>query len=127
MDTKNLKSILDWAKGTDLDEVSFSKGGESLGFQIEGAPTVPESVFPGCTLSPITASDVGIFRADGQGKAICIEEGSSVSSGQVVGYIETGMNRRPVKAAQAGKVVSAKIEDGQPVEFGQPLFFVQPA
>ena len=126
MDTKNLKPILDWAKGTDLDEVSIRKGNDSIEFQLEGALNVVDSVFPPCSLSPITASEVGIFRADGQGKAVRIEEGSAVSKGQIIGYIETGMNRHPVKSGQAGKIVAAKIEDGQAVEFGQPLFFVQP-
>jgi len=126
MDTKKLKPILDWAKSTDLEEVSFRKNEESLEFQLEGAVNAPQSVFPPCSLSAITASEVGIFRAEGQGTAVNAEEGCAVSSGQVVGYIETGSNRHPVKSDTTGKIISAKIEDGQPVEFGQPLFFVQP-
>jgi biotin carboxyl carrier protein len=126
MDTRNLKPILDWAKTTDLDEVSFRRHGESIEFQLEGAVSVPDSVFPPCSLAPVTAREVGIFRADGQGKAVGVEEGATVKPGQVLGYIETGKSRHPVKADQGGKVVSSKVEDGQPVEFGQPLYFIQP-
>jgi len=126
MDTRTLKPILDWARRTDLEEVSLRRGEEAIEFQLEGAITTPPSIFPPCSLSPVTARDVGIFRADGQGEASRVEEGDSVTNGQILGHIETGKARHPVRGEADGKIVAAKIEDGQPVEYGQPLFFIQP-
>lgn len=126
MDTRKLKPILDWARSTDLEEVALRTGEEAIEFQLEGAVSAPASIFPPCSLSPVTAREVGIFRADGQGEASRAEEGDSVAAGKILGHIETGRKRHPVVSEAAGKIVAVKIEDGQPVEYGQPLFFIQP-
>lgn len=71
----------------------------------------------------ILAPMVGIFHTnDGAGKV-----GVEVAVGQVVGAIESMKLLNDVIADAAGTVVEVMVEDGMPVEYGQPLYRVSAA
>lgn len=73
---------------------------------------------------PITihASLVGIF---GHLKPI-VGLNANVKNGQQIGTISAlGINTE-IKATAAGVVTNLFVEDGQPVEYGQPIFEIQP-
>ncbi|MBI2361852.1 MAG: hypothetical protein HYV15_00495 [Elusimicrobia bacterium] len=54
------------------------------------------------------------------------QAGDEVSAGTLLGLIDTGLAKVEVKSPSAGKLLAGAAEDGKPVEFGQPLFFIQP-
>ena len=70
----------------------------------------------------VKAGLVGLFRASRPPLAV----GDSVREGQVVGQIEAMRLMNECFAPQAGSVVAILVEDGQPVEYGQPLFQIMP-
>ena len=51
--------------------------------------------------------------------------GSQVAAGQTLMIIEAMKTMNPVPAPRAGRVVEILVEDGQPVEFGQPLIVIE--
>jgi biotin carboxyl carrier protein len=69
----------------------------------------------------ITARMVGIFRA----ATPRLQVGSEVEAGQVVGAIESMKILNPLVSEVQGRVVAAPVEDGQPVEYGQPLLEIR--
>jgi acetyl-CoA carboxylase biotin carboxyl carrier protein len=74
----------------------------------------------------ITSPMVGTFhRALNPGTKPYVDTDVEVDSETVVGVIETMKIINEVKAGVTGKVVEALVEDGEAVEFGQPLFRVQ--
>lgn len=73
---------------------------------------------PGPQVITIPATMVGIFHCANP----AIGSGSSVSPGQIVGYIESMKLMNEVVAGHGGTVAEALIEDNTPVEYGQPLY-----
>ena len=122
----DLKDVLSWLKTTDLVEVSYKENGKGFSLGTSEAPPapIPSAVFPSryeCVASPA----VGLFvPALGQAKA---EEGREVAEGAQLGLIDGGGKAAtPVKAPRAGRVARVMIEAGQAVQYGQPLFLIEP-
>ncbi len=68
---------------------------------------------------------VGTFyRAPAPGAPPFVEEGDIVSPGQVLCIIEALKVMNEIESDVRGKVVKILVENGQPVEYGQPLFLV---
>jgi acetyl-CoA carboxylase biotin carboxyl carrier protein len=75
---------------------------------------------------PITSPMVGTFyKAPSPDAKPFVEVGSTVSDGQVVCIIEAMKLMNEIEADVSGKVIEICIEDGQPVEFGQILMYVE--
>lgn len=75
---------------------------------------------------PITSPMVGTFyKSPSPDAKPFIELGSSVSEGQVVCIIEAMKLMNEIESDVSGKVVEICVEDGQPVEFGQVLMYVE--
>ena len=53
-----------------------------------------------------------------------VQVGDTVEAGQTLFIIEAMKTMNPVPAPKAGKVLEVLIEDGQPVEFGEPLAII---
>lgn len=82
---------------------------------VEAAPTTPAEIV-------IMSPSVGIFRP----APTPLQVGDMVKIGQVVGAVESLKVPSEVKAQAAGRVRSIGAEDGQGVEYGQPLFVLEP-
>jgi acetyl-CoA carboxylase biotin carboxyl carrier protein len=54
-----------------------------------------------------------------------VRVGAQVAAGQTLLIIEAMKTMNPVPAPRAGRVVEILVEDGQPVEFGQPLIVIE--
>jgi len=68
---------------------------------------------------------VGTFyRAPAPGAPPFVEEGDIVSPGQVLCIIEALKVMNEIESDVRGKVVKILVENGQPVEYGQPLFLI---
>jgi Biotin carboxyl carrier protein len=68
---------------------------------------------------------VGTFyRASAPGSAAFINVGDTVAMGQTLGVIEAMKLMNEIPSDRAGLVKEILIENGQAVEFGQPLFII---
>ncbi|MDZ5442114.1 acetyl-CoA carboxylase biotin carboxyl carrier protein [Micromonospora sp. 4G57] len=76
----------------------------------------------------VRAPVVGTFyRAPEPGAAPFVSVGDLIRPGQVVGIVEAMKLMNEVTADQAGRVVEVLVDDGQPVEYDQPLLALEPA
>jgi len=74
----------------------------------------------------ITAPMVGTFYASpSPGAKAFIEIGDEVKVGQVLCIIEAMKMMNQIESDKAGRVTSIMARNGDPVEFGQPLFVVE--
>jgi acetyl-CoA carboxylase biotin carboxyl carrier protein len=74
----------------------------------------------------ITAPMVGTFYASpSPGAKAFIEIGDEIKVGQVLCIIEAMKMMNQIEADKAGKITSIMARNGDPVEFGQPLFVVE--
>lgn len=77
---------------------------------------------PGAVTSPMVGT---AFRSAEPGAPTFVEVGSAVSEGQTLLIVEAMKTFNPIAAPRAGKVSAILIEDGQPVEFGEPLVIIE--
>ena len=77
-------------------------------------------------LFKITSPIVGTFyRSPGPDKESYVKEGSNVSPETVVCIVEAMKLMNEIQAETSGEVVKIYVENGQPVEYGQPLFGIR--
>ncbi|OQX81507.1 MAG: acetyl-CoA carboxylase, biotin carboxyl carrier protein [Candidatus Omnitrophica bacterium 4484_70.1] len=70
---------------------------------------------------------VGTFyRAPSPGAKPFVEERDTINPGDVVCIIEAMKLMNEIKAEIKGEIVKILVENGEPVEFGQPLFLIKP-
>ena len=70
---------------------------------------------------------VGTFyRAPSPGAKPFVEEGDIINPGDVVCIIEAMKLMNEIKAEVKGEIIKILVENGEPVEFGQPLFLIRP-
>jgi len=76
----------------------------------------------------ITSPIIGTFyRKPSPDKDVFVEVGDTVNPNTVVCMVEAMKLFNEIEAEVTGKIVKVLIEDGTPVEFGQPLFLVDPS
>lgn len=76
--------------------------------------------------TPITSPMVGTYySAPSPGAKPFVNVGSTVSAGQVVCIIEAMKLMNEIEAEVSGKVTKICVEDGQAVEYGQTLMYVE--
>jgi acetyl-CoA carboxylase biotin carboxyl carrier protein len=77
-------------------------------------------------LYKITSPIVGTFyRSPGPDKEAYVKEGSKVSPESTVCIVEAMKLMNEIQAEVSGEVVKIYVENGQPVEYGQPLFGIR--
>lgn len=90
-------------------------------------PAAAEAAFdpathPGCIKSPMVGT---AYRAPEPGAAPFVEIGTRVAQGQTLMIIEAMKTMNHIPAPRAGTVTHIFIENGQPVEFGEPLVIIE--
>ena len=81
---------------------------------------------PDAGLFKITSPIVGTFyRSPGPDKDAYVKEGSKVTPESVVCIVEAMKLMNEIQAETTGEVVRVYVENGQPVEYGQPLFGIK--
>ncbi len=79
------------------------------------------------TAVTIEAPMVGTFyRASAPDAPPFVHEGDTIKEDQVLCIIEAMKLMNEIEAKIAGRIVKILVENGQPVEYGQPLFLVEP-
>lgn len=77
---------------------------------------------PGAVTSPMVGT---AYRSPEPGARPFVDVGDSVKVGQTLLIVEAMKTMNAIPATKAGKVTHVLIEDGMPVEFGQPLVVVE--
>jgi acetyl-CoA carboxylase biotin carboxyl carrier protein len=107
----------------------------AAGTRVEAAPasaaalpqTAAESVESTAHLLTVEAPMVGTFyRAPKPDAPPFVAEGDVVKEGQVICIVEAMKLMNEIESKVAGRIAKVVVENGQPVEFGQPLFLVDP-
>jgi acetyl-CoA carboxylase biotin carboxyl carrier protein len=80
------------------------------------------SKHPGAVKSPMVGT---AYRSPEPGSATFCEVGSKVNQGDTLLIVEAMKTMNQIPAPRAGTVIQILFEDGQPVEFGQPLLIIE--
>jgi acetyl-CoA carboxylase biotin carboxyl carrier protein len=153
MDLRKLKTLIDLVAESDIAELEVTEGESKVrivkssaipqnqvvmmppqGVQHFAAPAAP-SAAPAAVAAPAAAAEptghvvkspmVGTFyRASAPGAPAFIEVGSTVKEGDTLCIIEAMKLLNEIDADVSGTVTQILVENGQPVEFGQPLFVI---
>jgi acetyl-CoA carboxylase biotin carboxyl carrier protein len=86
------------------------------------APAADMAKHPGAVPSPMVGT---AYWASEPGAKPFIEVGSKVSVGQTLLIIEAMKTMNQIPSPRAGTVTQILVEDGQPVEFGEPLVIIE--
>ena len=150
-ETDYIEKLAKIIKEQDLTEISLEDGEQAITLRkdvvVASAPAVVASVpvaapaavasAPAATPAqevkeekksgtPITSPMVGTFyMAPSPDSAPFVSVGGSVKQGDVVCIIEAMKMMNEIKSEITGKIVEICVEDGQPVEFGQVLMYVE--
>ena len=90
-------------------------------FEAEGAPLDPAK-HPGVVTSPMVGT---AYVGPEPGARPFVEVGSRVQAGETLLIIEAMKTMNQIPSPRAGTVIQILIEDGQPVEFGEPLMIIE--
>jgi acetyl-CoA carboxylase biotin carboxyl carrier protein len=85
------------------------------------APVEP-SQHPGLVASPMVGT---AYRAPEPGARPFVDIGSPVKTGDTLLIIEAMKTMNQIPAPRAGTVIQVLVEDGQPVEYGEPLMIIE--
>ena len=148
MDIRKIKKLIELLHDTDVAEIEISEGEESVRItrgssnqmtvqspQTNGppasAPLQPtvsmtvEDVAPATTTPSghhVKSPMVGTFyRSPSPDTAAFIEVGSEVKQGDTICIVEAMKMMNQIEADRSGTVLAILVEDGDPVEFDQPL------
>ena len=130
------KELIQFAKEHDLEELVWEEKGSKVAFRrdLHAAPTVngvqapvTETELPAKPEVIIAAPMVGTFwRASATDRPPFVVEGELVEPGDKLAIVEAMKIPTDVVAFAGGHIKKILVENGQPVEYGQPLFVVEP-
>ena len=152
MDLRKLKTLIELVEGSGIAELEISEGEERVritrtvaaGQQMySSAPqhmmaSAPVPVIAVAAAAPVEAAKpavaeghvvkspmVGTFyRSASPGSKPFVDVGQNVNSGDTLCIIEAMKLLNEIDSDQAGVIKAILVENGQPVEFGQPLFVI---
>jgi acetyl-CoA carboxylase biotin carboxyl carrier protein len=85
------------------------------------APAAPSAPEGHTVKSPMVGS---FYRASSPGAAAFVEIGQTVKEGQAICIIEAMKLLNEIEADKSGIIKAILVENGEPVEYGQPLFLI---
>ena len=148
MDLRKLKKLIDLVEASGIAELEITEGEEKVRIakSIAGAPTMmmhaPQMMHaPAPVAAPVAAAApvedavpeghivrspmVGTFyRAPSPGSKNFAEVGQSVNAGDTLCIIEAMKLLNEIESDQSGVIKAILVENGQPVEYGEPLFVI---
>ncbi len=152
MDIRKLKKLIELLNESDVAEIEIKEGEESV--RISRYSSVAPAPVPTTAIAPpppapapapaetgsaqaeaepalpeghvVKSPMVGTFyRAPSPGAKPFVEVGDRVEAGDTLCIIEAMKILNQIEADQAGTVAAILVENGEPVEYGQPLFVIQ--
>ncbi len=153
MDLRKLKTLIELVETSGIAELEIQEGEERVRITRAGAPTaaappVTLHTLPPAGTLPATAPAAGVAAADAApaepaghrvkspmvgtfyrsatpGAQPFVEIGDTVAEGDTLCIIEAMKLMNEIESDKAGVVKAILTENGQPVEFGQPLFLLE--
>jgi acetyl-CoA carboxylase biotin carboxyl carrier protein len=148
MDIRKVKKLIELLEESNINEIEIKEGEESVrisrGGSIVAAPAAPAPVIaaaPAAAPAPAPAAVdtapeapaghtvnspmVGTFyRSPAPSAPAFIEVGKTVKAGDVICIVEAMKMMNQIEADKSGVIEAILVEDGQPVEFDQPLVVI---
>lgn len=151
MDLRKLKKLIDLVEESGITELEVTEGEEKVRIVkhsamaaqqtymvanaapaaapvavAAAAPVAPVAAEPGVPEGHVVKSPmVGTFyRSASPGSEAFVEVGTSVKVGQTLCIIEAMKLLNEIESDGAGTIKAILVENGQPVEFGEPLFII---
>lgn len=154
MDLRKLKTLIDLVADSGISELEVTEGESKVKIvkssaasnqvvmmqqpamtQAPAAPASAEPAVPAVAAAPAPAAVpaghvvkspmVGTFyRSSAPGAAPFVELGSAIKEGDTICIIEAMKLLNEIDADASGVITQILVENGQPVEFGQPLFVI---
>ncbi|MGC2424447.1 MAG: acetyl-CoA carboxylase biotin carboxyl carrier protein [Nitrospirota bacterium] len=151
MNLKEIKELIEVLKDSDVTEIELEKAGTRI--KIKKGATGRERVpvprageapagEPPAQIAPPPAEPSGdeqknlfvvnspivgtFYRAPTPDAAVYVEVGDVVKKGQILCIIEAMKLMNEIEAEVSGKIVAALVDNAQPVEYGEPLFHIEP-
>jgi len=150
MDLRKLKKLIDLVQESGIAELEITEGEEKVRINRSGnavqtvmamPQAAPMAASPAAAAPPAAAAApeapaapeghtvkspmVGTFyRSSAPGAKPFVELGQSVSAGDTLCIIEAMKLLNEIEADQGGSIKAILVENGQPVEYGQPLFII---
>ena len=150
MDIRKIKKLIEMLEESNLGEIEIKEGEESIRISRAGPASAPMSMPQWMSAPPpaaptpvaavaaaptapslpaghiVTSPMVGTFyRSPSPSAASFVEIGSQVKVGDTLCIIEAMKILNTIESDKAGTVKAILKENGQPVEFGEPLFVVE--
>jgi acetyl-CoA carboxylase biotin carboxyl carrier protein len=153
MDIRKVKKLIELLEESGIAEIEISEGEESVrisrypqGMTVSQGPVMAplqtaaaaapppapaQASLPPATAAPptdnsITAPMVGTYySAAAPGAKPFVQIGDEIKVGQVLCIIEAMKMMNQIASEKEGRVVSILARNGEPVEFGQPLFVIE--
>lgn len=149
MDLRKLKKLIDLVQESGIGELEITEGEERVRISRAGAnppmvmathPQMALMAAPGSAPAAAPAPEapaapaghtlkspmVGTFyRSPSPGSPAFVEVGQVVAKGQTLCIIEAMKLLNEIESDAAGTVKAILVENGQPVEYGQPLFVIE--
>jgi len=124
----DVREILRIIDESELDELRIETEELSLHVVRSGSAPEPEAAQPASAdADAIVAPMLGTFyRAPAPGEAPFVDVGARVEPETIVCIIEVMKMMNSVYAGVAGTIAEVYVENGEPVEYGAPLFRVEP-
>jgi acetyl-CoA carboxylase biotin carboxyl carrier protein len=143
MELNELRELIELLKESDITELQIEKEGTKVKIKREKIlsslelPLQKATAFHEGTgeekedetqrLATITSPIVGTFyRGPNPDSPPFVEMGSRVTKGQVLCIVEAMKLMNEIESDVTGVIVKILVENGQPVEYGEPLFLVEP-
>jgi len=105
-----------------------SKAGLPEAQVVSDTPTAEEGEAPGPDAAIVKSPIVGTFyRSPAPGAEPFVSTGDYVTVGKTLCIVEAMKVMNEIESDFDGKVIKILIEDAQPVEYGQPLMWIEPA
>jgi acetyl-CoA carboxylase biotin carboxyl carrier protein len=150
MDIRKVKKLIELLEASDIAEIEIKEGEESVRIS-RGSSTAPAPVSyqasapvaaapaPAAISAPEATTDeaspstgnavkspmVGTFyRSPSPSSPAFVEVGKHVKAGDVVCIVEAMKMMNQIEADQSGVIEAILVEDGEPVEFDQPLITI---
>jgi acetyl-CoA carboxylase biotin carboxyl carrier protein len=151
MDLRKLKKLIDLVQESGIAELEITEGEEKVKI-VKGGRAMPEvaAMLPAPTAAPAPAAPAGaapptpaevppkveghvlkspmvgtFYRAPSPGAKPFVEVGDTVKAGQTVCIIEAMKLLNEIEADKDGVVKAVLAENGQPVEYGEPLLAIE--
>jgi acetyl-CoA carboxylase biotin carboxyl carrier protein len=153
MDLRKLKKLIDLVEQSGIAELEITEGEEKVrisrsgtmpaaapAMNVQAAPAPAVAAQPGAETETSAGAEatpalpsghvmkapmVGTFyRASAPGAKAFVEVGQTIAAGEVLCIIEAMKLLNEIEADQAGTTKAILVENGQPVEYGQPLFVI---